>query len=76
MNDQLLNQNKDLSFTHISFGIKFMFNIKVWYTLQLLYSPVEDIQHLTAGALCQLASDKENLKLIEQKGATVPLTEP
>lgn len=42
---------------------------------QLLYSPVENIQRVAAGVLCELASDKEGAELIEQEGATAPLTE-
>ncbi|XP_060563088.1 catenin beta-like [Ruditapes philippinarum] len=43
--------------------------------VQLLYSPVENIQRVAAGVLCELASDKEGAELIEQEGATAPLTE-
>ena len=43
--------------------------------MQLLYSPVENIQRVAAGVLCELASDKEGAELIEQEGATAPLTE-
>ncbi|KAK3083157.1 hypothetical protein FSP39_015308 [Pinctada imbricata] len=43
--------------------------------VQLLYSPVENIQRVAAGVLCELAADKEGAELIEQEGATAPLTE-
>lgn len=43
--------------------------------VQLLYSPIENIQRVAAGVLCELASDKEGAELIEQEGATAPLTE-
>ncbi|WAR10137.1 CTNB-like protein [Mya arenaria] len=43
--------------------------------VQLLYSPVENIQRVAAGVLCELASDKEGAEMIEQEGATAPLTE-
>ncbi|XP_069107945.1 catenin beta-like [Argopecten irradians] len=43
--------------------------------VQLLYSPIENIQRVAAGVLCELAADKEGAELIEQEGATAPLTE-
>ena len=43
--------------------------------LQLLYSPIENIQRVAAGVLCELAADKEGAEMIEQEGATAPLTE-
>ncbi|XP_064646088.1 catenin beta-like [Lineus longissimus] len=43
--------------------------------VQLLYSPVENIQRVAAGVLCELAADKEGAEVIEQEGATAPLTE-
>lgn len=43
--------------------------------VQLLYSPVENIQRVAAGVLCELASEKEGAESIEQEGATAPLTE-
>lgn len=43
--------------------------------LQLLYSPVENIQRVAAGVLCELAQDKEAAESIEAEGATAPLTE-
>ncbi|XP_046326477.1 catenin beta-like isoform X2 [Haliotis cracherodii] len=43
--------------------------------VQLLYSPVENIQRVAAGVLCELAADKEGAEMIEQEGATAPLTE-
>ena len=42
---------------------------------QLLYSPIENIQRVAAGVLCELAADKEGAEIIEQEGATAPLTE-
>ncbi len=42
---------------------------------QLLYSPIENIQRVAAGVLCELAADKEGAEVIEQEGATAPLTE-
>lgn len=47
----------------------------MWSVFQLLYSPVENIQRVAAGVLCELAADKEGAELIEQEGATAPLTE-
>ena len=41
----------------------------------LLYSPIENIQHVAASVLCELAADKEGAEMIEQEGATGPLTE-
>ena len=46
-----------------------------YFFLQLLYSPIENIQRVAAGVLCELAADKEGAELIEQEGATAPLTE-
>ena len=43
--------------------------------VQLLYSLIENIQRVAAGVLCELASDKEGAEIIEQEGATAPLTE-
>lgn len=43
--------------------------------VQLLYSPIENIQRVAAGVLCELAADKEGAESIEQEGATAPLTE-
>jgi len=43
--------------------------------VQLLYSPIESIQRVAAGVLCELAADKEGAEIIEQEGATAPLTE-
>lgn len=42
---------------------------------QLLYSPIENIQRVAAGVLCELAQDKEAAEAIEAEGATAPLTE-
>jgi hypothetical protein len=41
----------------------------------LLYSPIENIQRVAAGVLCELAQDKEAAEAIEAEGATAPLTE-
>jgi len=41
----------------------------------LLYNEIENIQRVAAGVLCELASDKEGADMIEQEGATAPLTE-
>ena len=43
--------------------------------VQLLYSSVENIQHVAAGVLCELAAEKEGAEMIEHEGATAPLTE-
>lgn len=43
--------------------------------VQLLYSPIENIQRVAAGVLCELAAEKEGAEVIEQEGATAPLTE-
>lgn len=43
--------------------------------VQLLYNPIENIQRVAAGVLCELAADKEGAEIIEQEGATAPLTE-
>ena len=50
-------------------------NIDGWIYLQLLYSPIENIQRVAAGVLCELAAEKEGAEVIEQEGATAPLTE-
>ena len=42
---------------------------------QLLYDEIENIQRVAAGVLCELAADKEGAVLIENEGATAPLTE-
>ncbi|KAL7989956.1 hypothetical protein Chor_012623 [Crotalus horridus] len=41
----------------------------------LLYSPIENIQRVAAGVLCELAQDKEAAESVEAEGATAPLTE-
>lgn len=46
-----------------------------WFCVQLLYSPIENIQRVAAGVLCELAQDKEAAEAIEAEGATAPLTE-
>lgn len=33
------------------------------------------VQRVAAGVLCELATDKEGAEMIEQEGATAPLTE-
>lgn len=43
--------------------------------VQLLFSDIENIQRVAAGVLCELAIDKESAEIIEQEGATAPLTE-
>lgn len=43
--------------------------------VQLLFSEIENIQRVSAGVLCELAFDKEGADMIEQEGATAPLTE-
>lgn len=43
--------------------------------VQLLYSPLESVQRVSAGVLCELALEKESAEIIEQEGATSPLTE-
>lgn len=43
--------------------------------IQLLFDEIENIQRVAAGVLCELAQDKEGAELIEQEGATAPLTE-
>ena len=43
--------------------------------VQLLYNEIENIQRVAAGVLCELAADKEGAAMIEQEGATAPLTE-
>ncbi|KAA0202151.1 hypothetical protein HAZT_HAZT009802 [Hyalella azteca] len=44
-------------------------------TQRLLYNEIENIERVAAGVLCELAADKEGAELIEQDGATAPLTE-
>ncbi|KAF6094412.1 junction plakoglobin [Phyllostomus discolor] len=43
--------------------------------VQLLYSPVENIQRVAAGVLCELAQDKEAADAIDAEGASSPLME-
>lgn len=43
--------------------------------MQLLYHEIENIQRVAAGVLCEIAHDKEGADMIEQEGATAPLTE-
>jgi len=40
-----------------------------------LYHEIENIQRVAAGVLCEIAHDKEGADMIEQEGATAPLTE-
>lgn len=49
--------------------------IPSYFCVQLLYSPIENIQRVAAGVLCELAQDKEAAEAIEAEGATAPLTE-
>ena len=42
--------------------------------VQLLYNEIENIQRVAAGVLCELAADKEGAEMIEEAGATAPLT--
>ncbi|XP_065207079.1 armadillo segment polarity protein-like [Planococcus citri] len=43
--------------------------------VQLLFNDIENIQRVAAGVLCELAIEKEGAEMIEQEGATAPLTE-
>ena len=43
--------------------------------VQLLYNEIENVQRVAAGVLCEIASDKEGVVIIESEGATAPLTE-
>lgn len=43
--------------------------------VQLLYCPIENIQRVAAGVLCELAQDKEGAETIEAENATAPLTD-
>ncbi|CAH3170762.1 unnamed protein product [Porites lobata] len=43
--------------------------------VQLLYCPIENIQRVAAGVLCELAQDKEGAEAIEAENATAPLTD-
>ncbi|XP_006736986.1 junction plakoglobin-like [Leptonychotes weddellii] len=43
--------------------------------VQLLYSSVENIQHVAAGVLCELAQDKEAADAIDAEGTSAPLME-
>lgn len=55
--------------------IYFFTKLLVCVCVQLLYSPIENIQRVAAGVLCELAQDKEAAEAIEAEGATAPLTE-
>lgn len=43
--------------------------------VQLLFNEIENIQRVAAGVLCELAIEKEGAEMIEQEGATAPLTD-
>jgi catenin beta 1 len=43
--------------------------------VQLLYMPLENIQRVAAGVLCELATEKETAEMIDQQGGTAPLTD-
>uniref|UniRef100_A0A8C7CU55 Junction plakoglobin a n=1 Tax=Oncorhynchus kisutch TaxID=8019 RepID=A0A8C7CU55_ONCKI len=43
--------------------------------VQLLYSPVENVKRVSAGALCELALDKQSAEMIDAEGASAPLME-
>ena len=50
-------------------------NAFCFFSLQLLYCPIENIQRVAAGVLCELAQDKEGAEAIEAENATTPLTD-
>lgn len=52
-----------------------LISLSLCLCVQLLYSPIENIQRVAAGVLCELAQDKEAAEAIEAEGATAPLTE-
>lgn len=52
-----------------------LLELPLCFVVQLLYSPIENIQRVAAGVLCELAQDKEAAEAIEAEGATAPLTE-
>ncbi|XP_017272446.1 junction plakoglobin a isoform X2 [Kryptolebias marmoratus] len=43
--------------------------------VQLLYSPVDNVKRVAAGALCELALDKPSAEEIDAEGAAAPLME-
>ncbi|XP_029913252.1 junction plakoglobin a [Myripristis murdjan] len=43
--------------------------------VQLLYSPVDNVKRVAAGALCELALDKQSAEQIDSEGASAPLME-
>uniref|UniRef100_A0A8C5EM75 Junction plakoglobin-like n=1 Tax=Gouania willdenowi TaxID=441366 RepID=A0A8C5EM75_GOUWI len=43
--------------------------------VQLLYSPVDNVKRVAAGALCELALDKPSAEIIDSEGASAPLME-
>jgi hypothetical protein len=59
-------------FSFVQWIVCLMRALFVW---QLLYNEIENIQRVAAGVLCEIASDKEGADMIEQEGATAPLTE-
>lgn len=44
-------------------------------SLQLLYSPVDNVKRVAAGILCELALDKPSAEVIDSEGASSPLME-
>ena len=55
--------------------LRIVFLMRTLFVWQLLYNEIENIQRVAAGVLCEIASDKEGADMIEQEGATAPLTE-
>uniref|UniRef100_A0A8C1W9L2 Junction plakoglobin a n=1 Tax=Cyprinus carpio TaxID=7962 RepID=A0A8C1W9L2_CYPCA len=43
--------------------------------VQLLYSPLDNVKRVAAGALCELALDKQSAEIIDSEGACAPLME-
>uniref|UniRef100_A0A1A8HZC2 Junction plakoglobin a n=1 Tax=Nothobranchius kuhntae TaxID=321403 RepID=A0A1A8HZC2_NOTKU len=43
--------------------------------VQLLYSPVDNVKRVAAGALCELALDRQAAALIDSEGAAAPMME-
>lgn len=74
----LLNQNTIPVFVQVCNSLSWIV-LQDWFkfgvVFQLLYSDIENIQRVSAGVLCELAEDKEAADLMEQEGATAPLTE-
>lgn len=44
-------------------------------SLQLLYSPLDNVKRVAAGVLCELALDKTSAEIIDSEGASAPLME-